>query len=318
MYVPMPMLATAIDAPFDSPDYSFEVKWDGLRCLCVVDNDQVRLYSRNRRDITRRFPELHNMAGAFSVAKGLFDGELCVFSGGLPDFDSVRRRNVLDGDGVIRRAAAQAPALYIVFDVLHLAGEDIMPLPWSERRRRLEVVWQDGNGAVLSDAVRERGRQLFTAAARLGLEGIVAKRHDSSYVPGRRTRHWLKIRHEQEIDCVIGGYNPRGVADIASLALGLYEEDRRGSGRRLVYVGNVGSGFTARARRDLIQLLLPLHTDRSPFVDGPTPIQPVAPRLVCRVAYLTFTPAGHLRHSTFRGLRHDKLPEECTRHQVGD
>lgn len=371
------MLATAVDAPFDSPDYSFEVKWDGLRCLCAVSGGSVRLFSRNRRDITRSFPELNELHRAVAVYDGLFDGELCVFRDALPNFHAVQRRNLLGTDRAIMRAAVEEPALYIIFDVLRRDNEDTMPLPWLERRRRLEDMWRGADGAILSDPVRERGVALFNLSTEQGLEGVVAKRHDGPYIPGRRTRHWLKVRHVRELDCVIGGYVPRGSHhnDLASLALGLFEsdperhlEDRRlhsddrrsyvneprrleGPHRsnvqekrlqertpdlsaqderrredtdrrhedadRLVYVGNVGTGFSARTRRELLELLTSLRIDRPPFdvnhsSPPPPAMIPVAPRLVCRVAYSEFTPAGHLRHPTFRGLRDDQLPTDCT------
>lgn len=315
--VPLPMLASAVDEAFDAPDYSFEVKWDGLRCLCAVDDGTVQLFSRNRRDMTRQFPELHDIHRAFSTAQALFDGELCVFSEQLPDFDTIRRRNVLDAERAIIRAATETPATYIVFDTLRLAGEDVMQLPWSERRRRLEAVWNEGPGAVLSDTVPERGRALFAAVTQQGLEGIIAKRHDAPYVAGRRTRHWLKVRNQAEIDCVVGGFVPRGSSDFASLALGLYVsgDGDAADTDRLVYVGNVGTGFPTHKRHQLMQRLVRLHTARPPF--GPTvPSRPsmrwVVPTLVCRVAYLQFTPAGHLRHATFRGIRDDKSPRACT------
>lgn len=313
------MLATSVDTPFDSPNYSFEVKWDGLRCLCLLATGRIRLFSRNRREITRLFPELQGIHRSFVITDGLFDGELCVFRDGVPDFHSVQRRNLLETDRAVMRAASEAPAVYVVFDMLRGAGEDTMPLPWSERRRRLEDSWRGADGAVLSEPVHERGRALFAAGAERGLEGIVAKRYDSPYVPGRRTRHWLKVRNEKEIDCVIVGYVRRGVADLASLALGLYRsEDTLGVAPvpKLVYVGNVGTGFTSETRRKLVKLLSTLHTDQLPFdwrhPSSPLPpIIPVAPRLVCRVAYLAFTPAGHLRHAVFRGLRSDRSPIEC-------
>lgn len=303
------MLATSADAPFDATDYSFEVKWDGIRCLCVVDDGRVRLFSRHGRNISGLFPELMNAHESFTVPKALFDGELCVFTDGKPDFDAVRRRNVLGDTRTIAREAAEHPAVYIVFDVLRLGGEETMSLPWLARRERLVKTWKEGAGVVVADAVHERGRALFDATRRLGLEGIVAKHHHGPYVPGRRTRHWLKIRHQRELDGVIGGYTPRGTKDLASLALGLYHKP---AGHGLVYVGNVGTGFDEATRAHLLERLRALHTEVSPFLPPAPDVVPVAPRLVCRVAYLEMTAAGRLRHAVFRGLREDKEPAECT------
>lgn len=310
MLIPAPMLAATARAPFDAPDYSFEVKWDGIRCLCLVDDGRIRLFSRHGRDITHRFPELGDATGAFTVPKGVFDGELCVFTDGKPDFEAVRRRNVLSDAKTVAHAAASNPAVYIVFDVLRLGDDDTMPLPWLERRRRLEDVWKARAGVQLSDTVAERGTALFDATRRLELEGIVAKHHQGPYVPGRRTRHWLKVRHQKELDAVIGGYARRSGGDLASLALGLYVEPAGDDG--LVYIGNVGTGFDEATRAALLERLQHMHTVASPF-RPPTPdVISVRPELVCRVTYLELTPAGRLRHAVFRGLLPNKRPDDCT------
>ncbi len=188
-----PMLASAADAAFDSPDYSFEVKWDGIRCLCLVEHGRSSLYSRHGREITDRFPELSGTARAFSVSKGLFDGELCVFNAGKPDFQAVQRRNALHKPGAVAVAAAETPAVFVVFDVLRLGAADTIRLRWIERRQRLQDAWRGGPGVVISDAVPLRDERCSRLRAKLGLEGIVAKHHGGPYVPGRRTRHWLKI-----------------------------------------------------------------------------------------------------------------------------
>lgn len=304
------MLASAADAAFDSPDYSFEVKWDGIRCLCLVEHGRSSLYSRHGREITDRFPELSGTARAFSVSKGLFDGELCVFNAGKPDFQAVQRRNALHKPGAVARAAAETPAVFVVFDVLRLGAADTIRLRWIERRQRLQDAWRGGPGVVISDAVPLRGRALFEATRKLGLEGIVAKHHGGPYVPGRRTRHWLKIRHRREADFVIGGYTPQGRIGLASLAVGVYAQPEGLGG--LIYVGRVGTGFSQATRGELLALLRPLHTDDSPFRRPVPGAVPVAPKLVCRVEYLELTAAGRLRHATFRGLRPDVPPERCT------
>lgn len=358
-----PMLASAEREPFDSADYVFEVKWDGIRCLCTIGGETIRLHSRTGRDITRLFPELERMTDAIAAREAVLDGELCVLDGTTPSFHLVQRRNVLSADAAIGRAAHEHPALYVVFDLLHLNGTNLIDLPLSERRLRLEHAWRGTDHAILSVAVPERGRDLYAASVAQGLEGIVAKRLDSPYVPGRRTRHWLKIRHQRELDGVIGGYIPRGQHDFASLAIGLHEPsvvpsatpaaDPLANGVRtpslagsspvtlgLTYIGNVGTGFPAHVRRDLIARLAPLKTESSPFANPgtgsehapvespyarvpgvpagpgdpriPADTQWVQPKLVCRVRYLHFTPGGHLRHPTFLGLREDKHPYECT------
>lgn len=311
------MLATPVPAPFDSADYVFEVKWDGLRCLCRLVNGTVQLFSRTGREITPLFPELQDAARAVRASTAVLDGEICVLEGGVPSFHRVQRRRLLTTAAAIRRAATHHPAVYMVFDWLERDGRELLALPWRDRRAALEDAWiGEAAHAALSPTVPERGRDLYAASVARGLEGIVAKRLDGPYVPGRRTRHWLKVRREQELDCVIGGYRPRGALDLGSLALGLYRSIPAGAGPpKLIYVGNVGTGFGAETRAELMERLLPLRTDRSPFAAAepgpPRGLQWVLPRLVVRVAYLELTPAGHLRHPVFRGLRNDKDPHAC-------
>ncbi|HEY8495650.1 MAG TPA: non-homologous end-joining DNA ligase [Limnochordales bacterium] len=308
------MLATPIPAPFDSPTYAFEVKWDGIRCLSRLENGRARFFSRTGRDITNQFPELQDIGQAVNLRSAVLDGEICVFEAGAPSFHRVQRRNLLTSAAAIQRAAETYPAVYVVFDLLHTGGRDLLSVPWQARRAALESAWQgDTDHTALSRAVLARGRDLYAACVNRGLEGVVAKRVDSPYVPGRRTRYWLKVRREQELDCVIGGYAPRGALDFRSLALGLY---RHPDGGELVYVGNVGTGFAAATRAEIMRRLLPLRTAVPPFAAagmGPPPkgMQWVLPRLVARVGYFELTPAGQLRHPAFRGLRDDKEPREC-------
>ncbi|REJ35844.1 MAG: hypothetical protein DIU82_06635 [Bacillota bacterium] len=309
-----PMLATPVPAPFDSPTYAFEVKWDGIRCLSRMENGRARFFSRTGRDITSQFPELQDIGQAVNLRSAVLDGEICVFEAGVPSFHRVQRRNLLTSAAAVQRAKASYPAVYVVFDLLHADGRDLLSVPWQDRRAALESAWRgDTDHTALSRAVLQRGRDLYAACINRGLEGVVAKRLDSPYVPGRRTRYWLKVRREQELDCVIGGYVPRGALDFRSLALGLYR--RPGEGE-LIYVGNVGTGFAAETRAGIMRRLLPLRTAVPPFaVAGMAPppkgTQWVLPRLVARVGYFELTPSGQLRHPVFRGLRDDKEPREC-------
>lgn len=308
------MLPTPIPAPFDSPDYAFEVKWDGVRCLCWLQDGAVRLYSRTGRDITAHFPELQDAAQALGLRAAVLDGEICVLAGGVPRFHLVQKRILLSSPAAVRRAAARHPAAYMVFDLLEGETGPIVDRPWRERRAALEERWRGNTPhTALSPVVPGRGQDLYAASIAQGLEGIVAKRADSPYVPGRRTRHWLKVQRRQELDGVIGGYVPRGALDFKSLALGVYPP---GNGQRgmLIYVGNVGTGFSAETRSQLMRRLLPLRTAQSPFAATPAglpPMQWVRPRLVARVDYLERTPHGQLRQPVFRGLRDDKAPEDC-------
>lgn len=343
-----PMLATAVVESFDSEEHVFEVKWDGIRCLAHVHPDGTRLHTRTGRDISRLFPELADLAAGIAVRRAVLDGELCIIDGGRPSFHHIQRRNVLSTGAAIRAAARERPALYVVFDLLHVDGRDTMDLPWKERRHRLDTLWRGHDCAVQTDAVPARGRDLYAAAVAQGLEGIVAKRVDSPYIPGRRTSYWLKIRQRRELDAVIAGYVPRGRSDFASLAMGLHRPSQpRAPGLRpgspgispepatvphlgLHYIGNVGTGFPTALRPGLMALLMELETADSPFglPSDPSSSRPgvhsdppydrvpddirwVRPFLVARIQYLEFTPGGRLRHPSFVDLRDDKRPEEC-------
>ncbi len=321
-----PMLATPAPTPFDSPHHVFEVKWDGIRSLCRVDDGAAHYFSRTGRDITAQFPELQDIAHALACRSAVLDGEICVLERGVPNFHLVQRRNILTTPIAIRRASGAHPAIYMVFDVLTLDEREVLPEPWRERRALLEAAWRgDTRFAALSRALAGRGRDLYLACIERGLEGVVAKDVNSPYVPGKRTRHWLKVRREREIDCVVGGYVPRGALDFRSLAVGLYRAGPRATRRtahkatapdKLVYVGNVGTGFSEEVRGTLMRRLLPIRTAQSPFAATgnrtvPPGIQWVLPRLVARVAYLELTPGGHLRHPVFRGLRDDQSPRDC-------
>ncbi|MBO8142361.1 MAG: ATP-dependent DNA ligase [Firmicutes bacterium] len=319
-----PMLPTLVDEPFDSPAYLFEPKWDGIRCLCLFEGETVRLYSRRGRDITAQFPELEGLGRAVAAKDAVLDGEICVFDGAAPSFHLVHRRMTLQASPAVRRAAAESPAVYVVFDLLRLDGEEQLAFPLQHRRKRLDSAWCGSDYGVLSPQVPQQGRQLFAESLARGLEGIVAKRADSPYIPGRRTRHWLKVRRRLETDCIIVGYRPSGSRAVAALALGAYLPAASGPAERrlpqLRYVGTVAPALPPSAAHDLLSRLFPLRTGEPSFTvpaDGsnrpalPPGMQWVLPRLVCRIGYLELTPGGRLRHGTFLGLRDDKDPSAC-------
>lgn len=305
------MLATS-GKPFDSTDHRFEIKWDGIRMIAYRDGNKIWLETRNLKQALPRFPELAELKGLFIDDQIVLDGEVVVFGDdGTPDFDRVRSRNAQKDPAAIARSSCRFPASYVAFDCLYRSGKSLMDLPLSQRIAHLEeAIRPDDRCLILSRGVNEQGKAYFNAVAERGLEGVVGKRLDSRYFPGKRSRDWIKIRHVKTADCVIGGFVPKGRDFLKSLLLGLYHP---ASG--LYYVGHVGTGFTEEENTVLRRGLNRIVTNHSPFTDTPHDVISsavwVSPRIVCSIEYLTLTGGGRLRHPTFQGVRSDKGPEEC-------
>lgn len=301
-----PMLATLVDAPFDRPGWSFEVKWDGFRALAVTEGGRVRLLSRNGKSLNRRFPAIA-AALAGTRAEAVLDGEIvAVDDRGRPVFQDLQNAERAGEGGRLR---------YYVFDVLQVGGRDLRPLPLERRREALPKLLPVSPAVRLSDSVEARGRDFFRAAAAQGLEGVVAKDLASPYRPGERTRTWLKIKARHSQEAVIGGFTrPRASRRyFGALVLGLY---RNGD---LVYVGHVGTGFSEATLKDLSARLRPLIAKRPPFAVPPETNEPVtwvAPRLVAEVEFAEWTADGLMRQPAFLGLRDDKDPRQVGREEA--
>ena len=303
------MLATP-GQPFDSQEHYFEIKWDGIRAIAYKDGGDFRLETRSLRPALPRFPELAGVAGSIQAKRAVLDGEIVTLGeDGRPDFERVRARSAQSSPAAIRRAARENPALYIAFDCLFHGGEGLFATPLAERIERLREVCTPGGLLVLSKGVVGPGVAFFEQAASQGLEGMVAKRLTSPYLPGERSAHWIKVRAVKSADCVVGGFVPKGEFFVKSLLLGLYD------GGRLAYVGRVAAAVSAEENRSLRAALDRLRSADTPF----SPVPPeaagkavwVLPRLVARVEYLERTSAGRLRHPLFKGLRSDKEPASC-------
>jgi DNA ligase D-like protein (predicted ligase) len=301
------MLATPRSEPFDSDDYIFEVKWDGTRVIAFC-GDGLRLQNRRLLDITHRYPEI----APTLTRPAVLDGEIVVMYEGRPDFQRLQQRERARDDFHASILAEELPATYVVFDILHLGDRSLLGLPLQERRRILEDALETGGNVYLSEPVRREGIAFFEVARERGLEGIMAKRLDGPYQPGRRVDYWLKIKTYRSLDCVICGLTVgRGVRSdlFGALILGAYR------GPDLVYVGKVGTGFDETLIREINRLAQPL-VDRCPFPQEPK-VEPavkawIRPSLVCEVKYLEFTADGKLRSPVFLRLRDDLAPEECS------
>jgi DNA ligase D-like protein (predicted ligase) len=301
------MLASPGD-PFDSDDYLFEVKWDGIRALAFFGPGLARVQGRKLTDSTVRYPEIVAALKTLE-GEGILDGEIAVLDEeGRPDFQRVLVREQTRGEKAARAKARAHPAVYIAFDLLYRNGEWLLELPLLERRRRLsELLAKAPRPLVESEYVVGRGMALFEEAEKRGLEGIFAKRLVSRYVPGERTTSWLKIKVLRSVDAVLVGLvRERGAKRIKSLVLASPREGR------LVWIGNAGSGIDQKTLKDLESALDELRSKPPPGFEAEAPgeIDWIAPKLVVRVEYGGITKERRLRHPVFVGFV-DKRPEDC-------
>ena len=284
------MVATLTDERFDDPDWIFERKLDGIRCLAFG----ARLESRNGLSLDERFPTVAEALAAYPDC--VIDGEVVAFSGSRTSFQRLgeRGRNVF----------------YYAFDILQADGEDVRDRPLMERKAILRRVVKPAGPIRITPYRRANGIALYEEACRRGWEGLIAKRADSPYV-GKRSRDWLKWKCDAEQELVIGGYTaPKGSRiELGALLVGHWEDGR------LRYAGKVGTGFTRATLRDLAARLAPLRREDAPFADAPRLRNAtwVEPRLVAQVGFTEWTRDGRLRHPRFVGLREDKDAKDVVR-----
>jgi bifunctional non-homologous end joining protein LigD len=304
-----PALATLVEKPFSHPDWLFEVKWDGIRTLARIRQGKAQLWSRSERDITGEYPELADLPQHIDARDAWLDGEIVALdSEGRSDFQKLQLRF-----GVRHPTAKlinQSPAVYYIFDLLYFNGHDIRNVPLIERKNLLRQILREDERIRYSDHVVAKGSELFKIAKERKLEGIIAKKCSSAYPTGRSTS-WLKIKLDQEIDAVIGGWtDPRGSREyFGALLLGLYE------GGELKYIGSVGSGFTVETQQRLWPVLQNLRTSQHSFAEEPSTREHaywVKPELVARVRFGNWTDERHLRQPRFLGLHEDHDPADCT------
>ena len=308
-----PMLATAGGKPFDDPKWTFEVKWDGVRTFAYLGGEKTRLVSRRGREVNVQYPELLEMHGLLAGDNALVDGEIVVLEkDGRPSFERLQSRFTLAKPS--ERDVKANPVIFIAFDLLWLDGESLLERPLEERVQALHRVLVPGPRVQNSVMFEREGKKLFDEVKKRGLEGVIAKRKGSKYVPGRRTKDWMKIKAVNQQDCVIIGWSPgegRREGAIGALLVGVYKDGK------LIYAGHAGTGFTERTLKMLEEKLAPLETDKPPITPPPRDqvdlrgARWVRPELVCEVEYLEFTSQFRMRAAVFKGLRPDKAPEDC-------
>jgi bifunctional non-homologous end joining protein LigD len=309
-----PMLAEGGWAPFDDEAWWFEPKLDGIRCVAELSTGETKLRTRTGRDATEQYPELHMVHELVDQVNAVVDGEIVAFDdAGRPSFEVLQQRMNLAGQRAIARASKTTPVSLVAFDLLWLDGHDTSGLPLEQRRELLELIAEQDHRLQVTAHVAGEGNALATQARELGLEGVMAKRLGSPYVPGRRGPDWRKIKLMNTQDCVVLGWTPgKGgrAGSFGALLVGAIVDGE------LRWVGQVGSGFTDRMLDDLMKQLEPLVRSDPPFDDpslaavkGATFVEP---ELVCEVQYLEMTKSTRkMRAPSFRGMRSDVPPEDC-------
>lgn len=305
-----PMLATLVDEPFDAEGWIYEIKWDGYRAIAYLDNGKVQLRSRNNKSFNEKFYPVYDALKNWKV-KAVVDGEIIVAGNeGIADFGALQNW----------RSEADGALHFYVFDVLWYNGRSLLDGPLFKRRQILEKILPKSDIIRLSEAFETTGTTFFRTAEKMKLEGIMAKKKESIYSPGDRSKDWLKIKTQLRHEVVIGGYtiNEGASKSFSSLLVGVFEKGK------LVYTGKIGTGFTEKKRQELLKLFKPLILSTTPFTEEPDVNKPsrfrpnppkakavwLKPKLVCEVSYRELTGDGVMRHPSFAGMRTDKAAKQ--------
>lgn len=313
-----PMLATLVGEPFDQPGWIYEVKWDGYRSLAFVKNGEVELASRNSKSFNDKFYPIYQELLTWKM-NVILDGEIVSLNEkGIADFSSLQGW----------RSEADGQLMYYVFDILWYEGKDLMQTPLHERREILKSILPVSADIKISENFETNGIEFFKLAQEMSLEGIMAKKEDSLYFPGTRSKDWLKIKTEERQEVVIGGFtkNENSSKLFSSLLVGVFKN------KTLHFTGKIGTGFTVKLQKELMEKFEPLIINDCPFVNEPDVNQPsrfrpnppkaeavwLKPELISEVSYREMTRDGVMRHPSFEGLREDKKPEEVVLEKEAD
>jgi bifunctional non-homologous end joining protein LigD len=308
-----PMLATLVNKPVDEEGWLYEIKWDGYRAIALCNGASIQLLSRNNKSFNEKFYPIPAALQALNL-QAVLDGEIVVLnSAGASRFNALQNwRSEADGDLV-----------YYVFDLLWLNGHSLVSLPLQQRRALLHQLIPPEGAIRESEHFDLPGSEFLQAAAKMGLEGIIAKKADSLYLPGERSKEWLKIKVQNRHEVVIGGFthNDDSPKPFSSLLVGVYE------GNKLQYIGKIGTGFNDALQKEMMEKFKPLITGKVPFthtpdINKPSRFRPnpphatatwLKPQLVCEVSYTEITEDGVMRHPSFEGMREDKKAKDVRR-----
>lgn len=302
-----PMAARLVETLPEGDGWLYEVKWDGYRALLIKDHADVQIRSRNDKDLTRMYPAVAAALARIEPKQVTLDGEIVALAAdGRPSFQALQHRS----------SHASHQIVYYAFDVLHLEGRDLTGDPLTARRAHLPAIIRDGKVLRISHDLPGRAADVTQAVRSSGIEGVIAKRRDSSYQAGERSNDWVKLKLDRQQEFVIGGYRPDGATNIDALLVGVYE------GRELLFAGKVRSGFTPHIRREVVARLKPIRTAACPFANLPDEkhgrwgsgvtaedmreMQWCRPEVVVQIRFVEWTAEGRLRHAVYLGLREDK------------
>ena len=296
-----PMLIAEMQEPFDSPDYIYELKLDGERCVAYLDKDSTTLLNKRDFILNPRFPELNDIH-KFVRDRCILDGEVAILIAGKPDFSEVKRRSVLSNKFKVEMALNKHPASFTAFDILYYKDKQVTDMLLMERKKLLSEVVKENERLSVSRYIEGKGIALYEAAAKQDLEGVVAKRKGSTYQMGKRTRDWIKFKNLKDDDYIVLGYIENGNNTI-SVILGQYRGDT------IAYKGNVLLG---KSREDF-KIISMIPKIENPFqtLQGSESAHWIVPELVCTVQFMELTSGGGLRQPLYKCLRDDKDPEDC-------
>ncbi|MDB5226459.1 MAG: ligase [Bacteroidota bacterium] len=294
-----PMFATSGGKPFSSGDWIFELKLDGFRAIAELNKGKEKLYSRNGLDFSKDYPAVFSALKKLNL-KAILDGEIVALDkNNSPSFQLLQQTMI---DPSIQLA-------YYVFDILQLNGKDLTRLPLIERKEILKKSLQPNEVIRYSDHIEKEGKKFFELVIKKNIEGMMAKKKDSLYMPGRRSADWLKVKHHHEQEAIIIGFTePKGGRKhFGSLLLAVYHNGE------LKYVGNAGTGFNDQGLKDVFDKMKPLTVDRSPVkekIPATGDVTWIKPKLVSNIKFTEWTNGGQMRHPVFLGLRKDKSARE--------
>jgi bifunctional non-homologous end joining protein LigD len=308
--------------PTDQANWAFEYKWDGVRAIAYNDRSGLTILSRNQLDITRRYPELQAMRKALARHDCVLDGEIIALDANdRPSFGELQRRMHVNDDAAIARLVRAVPIVYVLFDVLFLDGKSLMDQPYPQRRTALEKLKLKSDHWELTPSHVGHGKEMLATAKKIGMEGVVAKRLDSTYEPGARSPLWRKIKVVQRQEFVIAGFTGESTGDphrIGIMLLGYY--DKTG---KLHYAGHVGTGLAAKDHPLLLREFKKHPRATNPFVEtlptnrrGGIRIQYLEPKLVGEIEYRRWPAGGMVQQASFKGLRADKPARSVVREVV--